>query len=64
MNKHASISATFDGHEHVLGYAHIDSSRISGVTHPWEEFVSGGAGAPLYSCTCGASEYCTSTMGS
>ena len=63
MNKHASISATFHGHEHVLGYAHIDSSRVSGVTHQWEEFVSGGAGAPLYSCTSGASDYCTSTMG-
>ena len=63
MNKHASISATFHGHEHVLAYVHIDSSRISGVTHPWEEFVSGGAGAPLYSCASGRSDYCTSNEG-
>ncbi|MBZ5515239.1 MAG: choice-of-anchor D domain-containing protein [Acidobacteriia bacterium] len=63
MNKHASISATFHGHEHVLGYVHIDSSRISGVTHPWEELVSGGAGAPVYSCASGRSDYCTSNLG-
>jgi hypothetical protein len=63
MNKHASISAAFNGHEHVLAYAHVDSSRISGVTRPWEEFVGGGAGAPSYSCTSGASEYCSSSFG-
>ena len=63
LNKHTSVSATFHGHEHVLGYAHIDSSRIGGVTHPWEEFVSGSSGAPAYSCTSGVSEYCTSTNG-
>ncbi|PYV35050.1 MAG: hypothetical protein DMG22_03695, partial [Acidobacteria bacterium] len=63
INKHPSISASLSAHEHVLGYAHIDSSRIAAVTHPWEEFVSGGAGAPLFSCTAGLSEYCTSSYG-
>ncbi len=62
MNKHASISATFHGHEHVMAYVHADSSHISGVTHPWEEFVTGGAGAPLYNCKTsrltGATDYC------
>ncbi len=63
MNKHASISATFLGHEHVLGYVHVDSTRISGVTHPWEEFVSGGTGARLHSCESNRSDYCTSDEG-
>ena len=32
INKHPSISASISAHEHVLGYAHIDSSRIAGQT--------------------------------
>ncbi|PYV19321.1 MAG: hypothetical protein DMG21_01985, partial [Acidobacteria bacterium] len=63
INKHPSISASLCGHEHVLGYAHIDSSRIRSVTHPWEEFVSGGSGAPLFSCNDNLSEYCISSYG-
>lgn len=63
LNKHASLSATFHGHEHLLAYVHIDSSRISGVTHPWEEFVSGNSGAPEYSCSSGRSDFCTQTQG-
>ena len=63
MNKHPSISASFHGHEHLLAYVHVDSSRISGVTHPWEEFVSGGAGGGLYACAVGRSDYCTFTHG-
>ncbi len=62
MNKHASISATFHGHEHVMAYVHADSSHVPGVTHPWEEFVVGAAGAPLYHCDTsrlkGATDYC------
>ncbi len=34
INKHVSISAAIVGHEHVLSYAHVDSSRIPGLTHP------------------------------
>jgi hypothetical protein len=63
MNKHASISATFHGHEHVLAYVHMDSSCISSLTHPFEEFVSGGAGAPAYACANGRSDYCVSNTG-
>ncbi len=50
MNRHPSISATFHGHEHLMAHVHIDSAHISGVTHPWEEFVTGAGGAPLYTC--------------
>jgi hypothetical protein len=61
LNKHSIVSATFHGHEHVIAYAHIDSSRISGVTHPFEEFVTGAGGAGRYSCRSGRSEYCYSS---
>ncbi len=60
LNDHPIVSATFHGHEHVTGYVHIDSSRISAVTHPFEEFVTGSAGAPLYSCRSGRSDWCHS----
>jgi Calcineurin-like phosphoesterase len=50
INKHAIISAMFFGHEHVLAHTHMDATRISGLTHPFEEIVVGTAGAPLYGC--------------
>ncbi len=53
MNKHSSISATFHGHEHVMAYVHVDGTHIRGVMHEFEEFVTGGAGAPLYDCNTG-----------
>ncbi len=62
MNKHMSISATFHGHEHLMAHVHVDSAHIPGVTHPWEEFVTGGDGAPLTSCTAsrliGPTDFC------
>lgn len=61
LNKHPIISATFHGHEHVIAYTHIDSSRISTITHPFEEFVTGAGGAGRYSCRSGRSEYCYSS---
>jgi hypothetical protein len=45
LNKHTIVSATFHGHEHVVTHTHIDSSRIPGVTHEYEQIVSGDAGA-------------------
>jgi len=50
LNKHAIVSAMFFGHEHVLAQVHLDNTRITGLTHPFEEIVVGTAGAPLYSC--------------
>jgi hypothetical protein len=63
LNKHPIVSATFHGHEHVIAYAHLDGSRITGdqgttLTHPFEEFVTGGGGASLYSCRSGRSDWC------
>lgn len=45
LNKHPIVSATFHGHEHVLTYVHMNSSRIPAITHQFEEFVTGDAGA-------------------
>ncbi len=48
LNRHPIVSAVFAGHEHLVAYTHIDSSRIPAVTHPFEQFISGAAGAELY----------------
>jgi hypothetical protein len=50
LNKHPIVSATFHGHEHLLAYAHLDKTRIPGITHPFEEFITGSAGASVYPC--------------
>lgn len=62
LNNHPSISATFHGHEHVMAHVHIDSAHVRGITHEFEEFVTGAAGAPLYTCDTsrliGSTDYC------
>jgi 3',5'-cyclic AMP phosphodiesterase CpdA len=63
LNSHPIVSATLHGHEHVLAYVHIDATRITNVTHPFEEFVSGGAGAELHACASSRSDWCQSTFG-
>ncbi|MFZ0451105.1 MAG: hypothetical protein WAL98_17850 [Desulfatiglandaceae bacterium] len=63
LNSHHIVSATLHGHEHVLAYVHIDATRIPTITHPFEEFVSGGAGADLYGCASDRSDWCQSTFG-
>lgn len=63
MNKHPIVSATFHGHEHVDAYVHLDSSRISTITHPFEEFVTGRSGASSYNCASNRSDYCANYNG-
>ncbi len=64
INKHPSITASFHGHEHVNTYTHLDDSRIPGLTHPFEQFVTGGAGAPLYNCdNTNRYDYCRAEFG-
>jgi hypothetical protein len=50
VNNHPIVSATFHGHEHVLGHVHMDNTRIAALTHPYEEFFTSSAGLP-YSFT-------------
>jgi hypothetical protein len=60
VNRHPIVSATFHGHEHVLAWVHINSSRYSNVAagHEFEEFVTGDSGATGGSCVSGRSDYC------
>jgi hypothetical protein len=59
LNKHPIVSASFHGHSHLQGYAHLDVSRIPEVTHPFEHFISGGAGGGLHNCSNSSRyEYC------
>jgi hypothetical protein len=50
LNKHPIVSAVFNGHEHLQSYVHLDSSRVPEITHPFEEFIAGSAGASLHNC--------------
>lgn len=45
LNKHPIVSAVFHGHEHIFSYVHMDSTRIPEITNPWEQFITGAAGA-------------------
>ncbi len=40
INKHPILTATFHGHEHILGWTHMDSSRVSGLNSSYEQFVT------------------------
>ncbi len=48
INNHPIVSATFHGHEHILGWVHMDSSRVPGLTHSYEEFLTSPAGGSSY----------------
>ena len=50
INKHPIVSATFHGHEHILAWVHMSSTRVPGLTHAYEEFITSPAGMP-YSFT-------------
>jgi hypothetical protein len=42
------VSATFHGHEHVLGWVHMDNTRVSSLTHPYEQFFTSPSGGGSY----------------
>jgi hypothetical protein len=48
INMHPIVSATFHGHEHILGWVHMDNTRVSTLTHPYEEFFTSPAGGGSY----------------
>jgi hypothetical protein len=50
INNHPIVSATFHGHEHVLGHVHMDNTRLAALTNPYEEFFTSSAAGP-YSLT-------------
>lgn len=49
LNKHSTIKAGFFGHEHVIAHTALTSSLVSGLTHNFEQFIIGRAGANHYS---------------
>ena len=63
LNKHPIVSAGFYGHEHSLAYIHINSSRIPGITHEFEEIISGDAGAGPTTPTSGKYDYSLNLSG-
>lgn len=48
INKHPIVSATFHGHEHILGWVHMSSARVSSLTHAYEEFLTSPSGSSTY----------------
>jgi hypothetical protein len=63
LNGHPIVSATFHGHEHNLAWVNMDTLRYTNLTHGFEQFVIGAAGAGLYDCQSGRSDWCQSTNG-
>jgi hypothetical protein len=49
INQHPIVSATFHGHEHIMGWTHMSSSRVAGLTHEYEEFLTSPSGGWTYS---------------
>lgn len=48
INRHPILAAAFHGHDHVLGWVHLDATRLYGLTHPYEEFLTSPAGGYTY----------------
>ena len=51
INKHPIVSASFHGHEHILGWVHMDSTRVAGLTGSFEEFLTSPSGGWTYNST-------------
>jgi hypothetical protein len=63
FNEHPIVSATFFGHEHTYAYVHIDETRIPEVTRPFEQFITGSAGAGPKDCIPERTDYCMPSDG-
>lgn len=48
LNRHPILAATFHGHEHILGWIHMDATRLPGLTHSYEQFLTSPAGGYTY----------------
>ena len=48
INNHPIVSAFFHGHEHILGWTHMDSTRVPGLTGSFEQFITAPAGGWTY----------------
>jgi hypothetical protein len=61
FNKHPIVTATFHGHEHTYAWVHMDNTRYPNLTHEFEEFIGGDAGAGPQACTSRTPDYCQGT---
>ncbi len=48
INAHPVVSAFFQAHEHILGWVHMDSSRVAELTGQFEEFITSPSGGWTY----------------
>jgi hypothetical protein len=48
INRHPIVSATFHGHEHILGWTHMDNTRVGGLTGSFEQFITSPSGGWTY----------------
>jgi hypothetical protein len=48
LNKHPIVSATFHGQGHILGWTHMDKTKVSGLTGSIEELRISSAGGRKY----------------
>ncbi len=48
INDHPIVTATFHGHEHVLGWTHMDNTRVAGLTRSYEQFITSPSGSGTY----------------
>ena len=48
INDHPIVTATFHGHEHVLGWTHMDNTRVTGLTRSYEQFITSPSGSGTY----------------
>ncbi len=48
VNKHPIVSAFFQGHEHIMGWTHMDNTRLSSLTGSFEEFLTSPSGGVTY----------------
>jgi hypothetical protein len=48
LNKHPIVSATFHGHEHILGWTHMDKTRVPKLTGAFEQFITSPSGGTSY----------------
>jgi hypothetical protein len=63
FNRHPILSAAFHGHEHTHAYVHVDETRIPEATQPFEQFVTGSAGAGPNDCIAERTDYCMPSDG-
>jgi hypothetical protein len=48
LNKHPIVSATFHGNEHIMGWTHLDSTKVTGLTGSIEQLRISSSGDRIF----------------